>query len=111
MEVGIESGCERILKLLKEKYDKVRNCGSDQTGQKRRYQSEGNFILACRPKQERVWKRRFSLQQALTSHFSSKHSLTIWLGAKLSVDASDYGQVETDWGKLAHFKISFIPRD
>lgn len=36
---------------------------------------------------------------------------TVWPGCEMVYSASDYGKVETDWAKLAHHRITFIPRD
>ena len=70
---------------------------------------KGNFIFGF------PTETRDSLEETIQFATSTKLSyfqqnfLTIWPGCELAVDPEQFGQVETDWSRLAHQRVTFVP--
>lgn len=110
MEVGIESGCERILRLLRRNSTKAEIKAALRMARKAGLKVKGNFIFGL------PTETRESLEE--TIHFAldidislfQQTFLTLWPGCELFQVAEKYGQVIKNEGKPnSHFHISFIP--
>jgi radical SAM superfamily enzyme YgiQ (UPF0313 family) len=109
MEVGIESGCERILKLLKRNTTKEEIAEAIKRARKAGIRVKGNFIFGLPTETRESLEETIQFATDINISLFQQTFLTIWPGCELSNHAGQYGYVETDWGKLAHFQISFIP--
>jgi hypothetical protein len=49
------------------------------------------------------------LQKNINISYFQQNFPTIWPGCELCQNPEQYGSVETDWGKLAHQRVTFIP--
>ena len=109
MEVGIESGCERILELLKRNTKKEEIAEAIKRARKAGIRVKGNFIFGLPTETRESLEETIQFATDINISLFQQTFLTIWPGCELSNHAGQYGCVETDWGKLAHFQISFIP--
>jgi anaerobic magnesium-protoporphyrin IX monomethyl ester cyclase len=109
MEVGIESGCERILKLLKRNTKKEEIAKAIKRAKQAGIRVKGNFIFGLPTETQDSLEETIQFATDIDISLFQQTFLTIWPGCELSQHAGQYGYVETDWGKLAHFQISFIP--
>ena len=110
MEVGIESGSESILRLLNRNTPKSEIAAAIKRAHAVGIRVKGNFIFGL-PTETRETLQE-SIDFALSTDLSlfQQTFLTLWPGCELSEKASEYGETESDWAKLAHFQISFVPK-
>jgi len=111
IEIGIESGCDRILRLLKKNTTKKEIAEAVKRAKDIGLKVKGNFIfgLPSETKESLTETVQFATDIAL-SHFQQNY-LTIWPGCELSENPKRYGTFENDWDKLAHQRITFIPNN
>jgi len=109
MEVGIESGCERILRLLKRNTTKTQIADTMKKAKKEGIKIKGNFIFGLPSETRESLEETIQFATSIDISLFQQTFLTIWPGCELSEYADRYGYTEKDWGKLAHFQISFIP--
>jgi radical SAM superfamily enzyme YgiQ (UPF0313 family) len=109
MEVGIESGCEKILRLLKRKTPKIKIANAMKRAKKEGIKIKGNFIFGLPTETRESLEETIQFATSIDISLFQQTFLTIWPGCELSEHADQYGHTEKDWGKLAHFQISFLP--
>lgn len=109
LEVGIESGCDRILKFINKKITKDEVARAVITARRAGLKIKGNFIFGfpTETKDSLEETIRFATSIRLT-HFQ-QNFLTVWPGCRIAEGAGNYGVCETDWSKLAHQRITFVP--
>jgi radical SAM superfamily enzyme YgiQ (UPF0313 family) len=109
IELGIESGCDRILKTIKKNTTKKEISKAVHTARRAGLKVKGNFIfgMPTETKESLEETTRFALDIGLT-HFQ-QNFLTIWPGCELSVNPAQYGELTGDWGNMAHQRITFLP--
>ncbi|KPJ89903.1 MAG: hypothetical protein AMJ53_15295, partial [Gammaproteobacteria bacterium SG8_11] len=111
MEVGIESGCERILRLLRRTTPKSQIADAIKRAKKNGIKIKGNFIFGLPTETKESLEETIQFATSIDISLFQQSFLTIWPGCELSENADQYGRTERDWDKLAHFQISFIPND
>jgi radical SAM superfamily enzyme YgiQ (UPF0313 family) len=109
LEVGIESGCERILQLLKRNTTKSEIADAVRRARVAGIRVKGNFIFGLPTETKESLEETIEFATSIDLSLFQQNFLTIWPGCELSENAAEYGEVETDWGKLTHYQISFIP--
>lgn len=109
IELGIESGCDRILKVLKKNTSKAEIREGVRRAKAAGLKVKGNFIfgLPTETKESLEETTQFAVDIGLT-HFQ-QNFLTIWPGCELSVDPGQYGEFTGDWRNMAHQRITFVP--
>ena len=111
MEVGIESGCERILRLLRRTTPKLQIADAIKTAKRIGIKIKGNFIFGLPTETKESLEETIQFATSIDISLFQQSFLTIWPGCELSENADQYGHAERDWEKLTYFKISFIPND
>jgi radical SAM superfamily enzyme YgiQ (UPF0313 family) len=109
MEVGIESGCERILRLLNRNTPKAEIAAAIKRAKKTGIRVKGNFIFGLPTETRESLEETIKFATDIDISLFQQGFLTIWPGCELARNAVEYGNVETDWSKLAHFQVSFVP--
>ena len=109
MEVGIESGCERILKLLKRNTPKTQIAEAIKRAKNEGIKIKGNFIFGLPTETKESLEETIQFATSIDISLFQQNFLTIWPGCELSEYADQYGYTEREWGKLSHYKIAFIP--
>ena len=109
IELGIESGCDRILEILKKNTDKREIAEAVQHARRAGLKVKGNFIfgLPTETKESLEETIEFATSIGLT-HFQ-QNFLTIWPGCSLSDHPEKYGVHTGSWETMAHQRITFIP--
>ncbi len=109
IELGIESGCDRILKILRKNTDKKEIAEAVRHARNAGLKVKGNFIfgLPTETKESLEETIEFATSIGLT-HFQ-QNFLTVWPGCSLSDDPEEYGVHTGRWETMAHQRITFIP--
>jgi radical SAM superfamily enzyme YgiQ (UPF0313 family) len=109
IEMGVESGSDRILKEIQKKTT-AREVAEAATEAKRYgIRTKGNFIFGL-PLESRETLQE-TIQFALDSDLSfiQQSFLTIWPGSPISNNWQRYGTGLTEWTQLGQYKITFLP--
>jgi anaerobic magnesium-protoporphyrin IX monomethyl ester cyclase len=109
MEVGIESGCERILRHLKRNMTKVQIAAAVRSARDAGIRVKGNFIFGLPTETRDSLRETTEFAREIDISFFQQNFLTVFPGCELSRDAEKYGFVEKDWERLSLWKISFVP--
>ena len=109
LELGIGSGCDRILREIKKGTSKEEVAGAVQRARAAGLKVKGNFIFGLPGETRESLEEtiQFALSIPLT-HFQ-QNFLTAWPGCELSRTAHNYGVCETERDRLAHQRIAFVP--
>jgi anaerobic magnesium-protoporphyrin IX monomethyl ester cyclase len=109
IELGIESGCDRILKVIKKNTTKREIAAAVQTARNAGLKVKGNFIfgLPTETKESLNESIQFAKSIGLT-HFQ-QNFLTVWPGCEISVDPGRFGEFSGNWKNMAHQRITFVP--
>lgn len=109
MEVGIESGNEKILRLLKRNTSKTFISNAVNRAKKLGIRVKGNFIFGLPTETLETLEETIRFSKSINLSLFQQTFLTIWPGCELSNSIDQYGNAEKDWDKLTHFQISFVP--
>lgn len=109
MEVGIESGNDDILKLLKRNSSKAIIIDAIKRAKKIGIKVKGNFIFGLPNETKETLAETIEFATTLDISLFQQTFLTIWPGCELSGTADKYGKAVKDWSRLGHFRISFLP--
>jgi len=109
IELGIESGCDRILKVLKKSTNKEKIAKAVRLARNAGLKVKGNFIFGLPTETTESLNEtiEFAVSVGLT-HFQ-QNFLTVWPGCAISDVAEDYGEHTGDWETMAHQRITFVP--
>ena len=109
IELGIESGCDRILKILKKNTNRREIAEAVGHARKAGLKVKGNFIfgLPTETKESLEETIEFATSIGLT-HFQ-QNFLTVWPGCSLSDEPEKYGVHIGSWETMAHQRITFLP--
>lgn len=109
MEVGIESGCERILRLLNRNTPKSEIAAAVKRAHAAGIRVKGNFIFGFPTETKESLQETIEFATSIDLSLFQQGFLTLWPGCELATTALQYGEAETDWTKLGHYQISFVP--
>jgi len=109
IEIGIESGCDRILRLLKKNTTKSEIASAVKKARDAGLKVKGNFIFGLPTETKESLEETIQFATSIDLSYFQQNFLTIWPGCELSKNASQYGLVESEWNKLAHQRITFVP--
>ncbi len=109
IEIGIESGCDRILKLLKKNTTKSEVEKAVKRAREVGLKVKGNFIFGFPTETRDSLQETIQFATSIDISYFQQNFLTIWPGCELAKDPEQYGHVESDWSKLAHQRVTFIP--
>ena len=109
IEIGIESGCDRILRLLKKNTTKNKIAEAVKRAKDIGLKVKGNFIFGLPTETKESLKETVQFATNIALSYFQQNYLTIWPGCELSENPEQYGTFENDWDKLAHQRITFIP--
>jgi radical SAM superfamily enzyme YgiQ (UPF0313 family) len=109
MEVGIESGCERVLKLLNRHTSKEQIAVAVKQAKDVGIKVKGNFIFGLPSETKESLEETISFAKSIDISLFQQNFLTVFPGCELAGNAEEYGDVERDWRKLSLWQITFIP--
>jgi radical SAM superfamily enzyme YgiQ (UPF0313 family) len=109
VEMGIESGSDRILRLIKKGTTKSEIAHAVRLAREAGLKVKGNFIFGLPTETRATLEETIRFATRIELSYFQQNFLTIWPGCELAVNPEEYGSVEADWGKLAHQRVTFIP--
>ncbi|MFC2142069.1 B12-binding domain-containing radical SAM protein [Acidobacteriota bacterium] len=109
MEVGIESGSDRILKLIKKNTTKAEIASAVTTAKKAGIKIKGNFIFGLPTETKESLEETIEFAKSIDIHLFQQTYMTILPGCELSFDAEKYGTYESEWDKITMYKVNFVP--
>jgi radical SAM superfamily enzyme YgiQ (UPF0313 family) len=109
IEIGIESGCDRILKFIKKNTTKAEVEQAVKRARAVGLKVKGNFIFGFPTETRDSLEETIQFATHIDLSYFQQNFLTIWPGCKLSIDPERYGNFEPDWSKLAHQRVTFVP--
>ncbi|MFX0203080.1 MAG: B12-binding domain-containing radical SAM protein, partial [Candidatus Hodarchaeota archaeon] len=109
IELGIESGSDRILRLLKKKATKSEIANSVKMARHAGLKVKGNFIFGLPTETKETLEETIQFATSTDLSYFQQNFLTIWPGCELSRNPEEYGSFDPDWNKLAHQRVTFIP--
>jgi radical SAM superfamily enzyme YgiQ (UPF0313 family) len=109
IEVGIESGCDKILKLIKKSTTKAQVAEGVRRARTVGLKVKGNFIFGFPTETHETLEETIEFATRIGLSYFQQGFLTVWPGCELAVEPEKYGTVERDWQKLAHQRVTFIP--
>jgi radical SAM superfamily enzyme YgiQ (UPF0313 family) len=111
IEIGIESGCDRILRLLKKNTTTKEVAQAVTRAREIKLEVKGNFIFGLPTETADSLEETIKFATSIPLSYFQLNFLTIWPGCELSNNPQKYGYFTNDWGKLAHQRITFVPHD
>jgi len=109
IELGIESGFDRILKLIKKNTTKAQVAEGVKNARSAGLKVKGNFIFGFPTETLETLEETIEFAATIGLLHFQQNFLTIWPGCEMAVEPEKYGAVEWDWQKLAHQRVTFIP--
>jgi anaerobic magnesium-protoporphyrin IX monomethyl ester cyclase len=109
VEMGIESGSDRILKLIKKGTTKSEIAQAVKRARVAGLKVKGNFIFGFPTETLETLEETTRFATSIGLSYFQQNFLTIWPGCELALNAEQYGSVEADWGRLAHQRVTFVP--
>lgn len=109
IELGIESGSDRILKIIRKKTTKAEVAEAVRHAREAGLKVKGNFIFGFPTETRETLDETIDFARKIGLSYFQQNFLTIWPGCELAVDAESCGTVERDWRKLAHQRVTFVP--
>jgi radical SAM superfamily enzyme YgiQ (UPF0313 family) len=109
IELGVESGCDRILRLLKKNVTKAEIASAVKRARDVGLKVKGNFIFGLPTETKETLEETIQFATSIDLSYFQQNFLTIWPGCELSSSPEQYGSFESDWNKLAHQRVTFIP--
>ena len=114
IELGIESGNEAILKRIKKNTDKAEFAEAARIAKKAGLKVKGNFIFGFPGETQETLEETIRFALDCYIDLFQQNFLTVWPGceiySELSASPDAYAAYETDWGLLAHQRVTFVPR-
>ena len=109
VEMGIESGCDRILKLIKKNTNKAEIAEAVRRAHKAGLKVKGNFIFGLPTETIESLEETTQFAASIDLSYFQQNFMTLWPGCEIARNAERYGHVETDWDRLSDKRITFIP--
>jgi radical SAM superfamily enzyme YgiQ (UPF0313 family) len=109
IEIGIESGCDRLLKYIKKNTTKAEIAEAVNRARNAGLKIKGNFIFGFPTETKESLEETIQFAKSIGINYFQQNFLTIWPGCELNSNPEEFGQVEKDWNKLAHQRVTFIP--
>jgi anaerobic magnesium-protoporphyrin IX monomethyl ester cyclase len=109
IEIGIESGSDRILNFIRKNTNKTEIAQAVKRARDAGLKVKGNFIFGFPTETKESLKETIDFAKSIGLAYFQQNFLTVWPGCEIAVDPQQYGQVETDWTRLAHQRVTFIP--
>jgi anaerobic magnesium-protoporphyrin IX monomethyl ester cyclase len=109
IEMGIESGCDRILETIRKSTTKAEVAAAVERARAVGLKVKGNFIFGLPTETHASLEETTRFAASIGLSYFQQNFLTVWPGCEISRDPEHYGAVETDWQKLAHQRVTFVP--
>ncbi len=109
MEVGIESGCDMILRFIKKNITKTEIAAAVKRAKEAGIKIKGNFIFGFPTETKESLEETIHFATSIDISLFQQTFLTILPGCELANYAGQYGDFEKDWGKISMYKITFVP--
>jgi radical SAM superfamily enzyme YgiQ (UPF0313 family) len=109
IEIGIESGSDRILKLIRKNTTKSEVRQAVARARSAGLKVKGNFIFGFPTETKESLEETIRFAVSIGLSYFQQNFLAIWPGCELAVSPEKYGSVEKDWRKLAHQRVTFVP--
>jgi anaerobic magnesium-protoporphyrin IX monomethyl ester cyclase len=113
IEMGIESGNDGILKRIKKGTAKADVKSAVNRAKKAGLKVKGNFIFGFPGETAETLEETIRFALDIKIDFFQQNFLTVWPGCEisdeLSRDLNGHFQLDGDWNKLAHQRVTFVP--
>lgn len=109
MEVGIESGCDRILQFIKKNTSKAEIATAVERAKKAGIKVKGNFIFGLPTETLESLEETIQFAKSIDISLFQQTFMTILPGCELSEHANKYGTYQEDWSKSTMYDVSFVP--
>lgn len=109
IEMGIESGCDRILQTIRKATTKAEVAAAVGRARAAGLKVKGNFIFGLPTETRESLDETIDFAASIGLSYFQQNFLTVWPGCEISADPERYGAVETDWRRLAHQRVTFVP--
>ena len=91
MEVGIESGCERVLKHLKRNTKKEKIAAAIKAAKDQGIKVKGNFIFGLPTETKESLEETIEFAKSIDISLFQQNFLTVFPGCEIALDAEKYG--------------------
>ena len=109
IEMGIESGSDRMLKSIKKNTTKAEIADAIKRVREAGLKVKGNFIFGFPTETKESLEETIQFATSIELNYFQQNFLTIWPGCELASRAEEFGHVEKDWDKFAHQRVTYIP--
>jgi radical SAM superfamily enzyme YgiQ (UPF0313 family) len=109
VEMGIESGCDRILRTIRKSATRDEVAVAVRRARAAGLKVKGNFIFGLPTETRESLEETIRFATGIGLSYFQQNFLTVWPGCELSAEPGRYGDVETDWERLAHQRVTFVP--
>ena len=111
IELGIESGNNGILKMIKKGTTKADIENAVKRAKKVGLQVKGNFIFGFPRETIDTLEETIRFALDIKIDFFQQNFLTIWPGSEISAEiaGNPHNQHAFDWDKLAHQRVTYVP--
>jgi radical SAM superfamily enzyme YgiQ (UPF0313 family) len=109
MEVGIESGSDRILKFIKKGNTKAEIAAAVGRAKDLGIKIKGNFIFGLPTETRESLEETIQFATSIGLHLFQQTYMTILPGCELALEAHKHGEFDADWSKITMFRVNYIP--
>ena len=109
IEMGIESGCDRVLKTIRKSTNRDEVAAAVRRARAAGLKVKGNFIFGLPTETRESLEETIRFATSIGLSYFQQNFLTVWPGCEISAEPGRYGTAETDYEKLAHQRVTFVP--
>ena len=109
IEMGIESGCDRILKSIKKNTTKAEIAEAVRRARRAGLKVKGNFIFGFPTETKGSLEETIQFATSIGLNYFQQNFLTLWPGCELASYGEESRHAEKDWSKLAHQRVTYVP--
>jgi radical SAM superfamily enzyme YgiQ (UPF0313 family) len=109
IEIGIESGSDKILKSIKKNTNKAEIADAVKRARKAGLQVKGNFIFGFPEDTKDTIDETIEFAKSIDLTYFQQNFLTVWPGCEIATDLERQGREPDNWSTLAHQRITYVP--
>jgi radical SAM superfamily enzyme YgiQ (UPF0313 family) len=109
IEMGIESGSDRLLKSIKKNTTKAQVAEAVKRARDAGLKVKGNFIFGFPGETKESLEETIQFATSIDLNYFQQNFLTMWPGCEIASNPEESGHFERDWSKLAHQRVTYIP--
>lgn len=109
IEMGIESGCDRILRSIKKNTTKDEIERAVKRARSAGLKVKGNFIFGLPGETRKSMEETIEFARSIDLSYFQQNFFTPWPGCEIARNPELRVSQKPEWGKMAHQRVTFVP--